>query len=317
MRPCGIVKRPNNNTYSRDKLIALLLSKIEKGEVNMTQAKARSLKLKELCDTLGLTLGLTEGQEVPVRASPVRASPVRASPVRASPVRASPKEIPARVSPKEVPVEEKKESDNVPRTVRVFPSLYASDKGGKMRVWNASVALSESGVPLSVISYGQEGGKMQTASREYTSGKNTGKKNETTPLEQCTQETERKWKDKKEKDGYVEQPLEEKKESPKTTPKSPTRMLNVKKGPFYPMLAHTYEPDKEKQKIVYPCLVQPKLDGLRCITYISEGKIVFQSRTAGTFDSMSHLIPSLRPLAFSLEEGEGHWWLRNHLCGLA
>jgi DNA ligase-1 len=64
------------------------------------------------------------------------------------------------------------------------------------------------------------------------------------------------------------------------------------------MLAHVYDPKsktKVKTPIVYPCFVQPKLDGLRCLIYMSDGKIITQSRTGGIFTTMDHITSGLKP----------------------
>ena len=73
----------------------------------------------------------------------------------------------------------------------------------------------------------------------------------------------------------------------------------------FPMLAHTYEPLSSKNKkndIVFPCYVQPKLDGLRCICYMApngssnDSKVVAQSRTGAYFESVEHICAELRPI---------------------
>jgi DNA ligase-1 len=174
-----------------------------------------------------------------------------------------------------------------------FPILYGTEKNGKTKIWSASVfkhsssEASSEDKSLSYIEFGQIDGKKQNATREYTEGKNIGKKNETTPLQQCMNETLKKWKDKKEKESYKENlenidSLEEKQEE--------------KEEKYFPMLAHTYEPNTKKNKkndITFPCFVQPKLDGLRCIIYLSNGQVKCQSRTGTFFDSLSHITNEL------------------------
>jgi len=168
----------------------------------------------------------------------------------------------------------------------IFPTLYGESSNGKIKVWNAMVTERDK-IGVSIIVYGFIDGKQQTMSRECREGKNIGKKNETTPFEQCVSETRRKWIDKRDKEGYVERL---KKESPKK--EAPKKKESV---PFYrPMLAHTY--NDSGAKIVFPCFVQPKLDGLRCIVSLHNDTIYFQSRTGGHFTSLSHLIPVLRPI---------------------
>lgn len=167
-----------------------------------------------------------------------------------------------------------------------FPHLFGKDKAGKTRVWQATVFsfTQNSTMAMSVIQHGMYGGKLQIDTREYTVGKNIGKKNETTPLEQCLSEVEKKWRDKIEKESYAETPHE--------TPTS-SSALSLSGKKVFPMLANKYEPDsstKKKNGIVYPCFVQPKLDGLRCVVYLeANGRPVYQSRTGGIFLVLEHL----------------------------
>lgn len=166
-----------------------------------------------------------------------------------------------------------------------FPPLYGNVSNGKTKVWYARVLTNSNGHGISEIRHGQKDGKLQTAERIIQVGKNVGKKNETTPIEQCISEVNRKWTDKKEKEGYTE---EENKgqQIPSTT------------STIYPMLAQKYESKKPKKNgIVFPCFVQPKLDGLRCVVYKNSlGNLVTQSRTGGIFETMGHIISELQPL---------------------
>jgi DNA ligase-1 len=163
-----------------------------------------------------------------------------------------------------------------------FPILYGVEKNGKIKTWLASVFKhSYEDKALSVIEFGQIDGKKQTSTREYIEGKNIGKKNETTPLQQCVNETLKKWKDKKEKESYNEKEEDKQEE---------------KDEKYFPMLAHTYEPNTKKNKkndITFPCFVQPKLDGLRCIMYSINNKIKCQSRTGAFFEGLSHITNEL------------------------
>jgi ATP-dependent DNA ligase len=167
-----------------------------------------------------------------------------------------------------------------------FPDLFSVEKNGKTRIWKASIE-KKGDYAYATIYHGQLDGKLQETVREYTTGKNIGKKNQTTPYEQCFQETERKWKDKKEKENYTE------------NIENIENIESVEKDNkiYLPMLANTYDPKKKSTKgITFPCYVQPKLDGLRCVVYKREGHILYQSRTAGYFETMSHLTPYLEPM---------------------
>ena len=52
---------------------------------------------------------------------------------------------------------------------------------------------------------------------------------------------------------------------------------------YYPMLAHPYE--KKKKEIKFPCFVQPKLDGVRCVAVKGE----LFSRYGNVFPTLSHI----------------------------
>ena len=110
---------------------------------------------------------------------------------------------------------------------REYPDIYGKDKLGKTRIWKASV-FQNVGTATAVIQHGLHEGKLQVDTRQYTEGKNIGKKNETSPLEQCIAEVEKKRKDKIEKEGYSE------------TGSSPSSGKEDRK--YFPMLANKYEP---------------------------------------------------------------------------
>jgi ATP-dependent DNA ligase len=193
-----------------------------------------------------------------------------------------------------------------------FPVLYGTDKSGKPKQWSASV-YEKDNIVIAEIEFGQVGGKLQKTTREYTEGKNIGKKNETTPYQQCLNETRKRWEDKKEKESYTEGfPEDLPKDSNKDLPKNSNNPSNnpsdnpsedEKSEKYFPMLAHTYEPSSTKKKkndIVFPCYVQPKLDGLRCIVYMSSsssggGLIICQSRTGTYFETMEHIVKEITP----------------------
>ena len=223
--------------------------------------------------------------------------------------------------------------------VQSFPTLYAIDKNGKIKVWTAAVLqpvdkkLAAAGYATSRITHGYINGKRQEALRDYNTGKNIGRSNETTPLAQCISETLRKWTDKKEKEAYTE-----------TKPADCGEGYGdvsggwcgdggggdgdggggggggdgdgddgaaADTGPFLPMLAQTFNPadailvagagSKKKKVITFPCFVQPKLDGLRCVSYATcvvggnDATVALQSRTGAFFTGLPHIAAALRP----------------------
>ena len=172
-----------------------------------------------------------------------------------------------------------------------YSPIFGKDKSGKTRVWTASIfVFPVMNKTLAVIQHGIYEGKLQIDTRHYTEGKNIGKRNETTHLEQCISEIEKKRKDKIEKEGYS------------TT--FPSRETGVVDGTqhrkIFPMLANKYDPEPSTRRrvgvgkgIVFPCFVQPKLDGLRCVVYLVDGAPVYQSRTGGEFTVLQHLDESI------------------------
>jgi len=175
--------------------------------------------------------------------------------------------------------------------IETLPTLYGVEKNGKIKTWCASIYLKgadkKTSPAYAIIQHGQQEGKKQTTQRDYTEGKNIGKKNETTPLQQCITETKKKWLDKLYQESYQE------------TSVATTAPTTAKK--YFPMLAQSFAPDSKttkKNPIVFPCYVQPKLDGLRCVIYRDPvtGEIRRQSRTGTYFDTMTHIADSLAPL---------------------
>jgi DNA ligase 1 len=164
--------------------------------------------------------------------------------------------------------------------IKEFPTLFGDSQSGKVKEWSIKVISRNTEIYIITIS-GFVDGKLTPSERLVKEGKNIGKKNETTPIQQAIFEAEKKWKDKKEKEEYRE---------------------NYEKGDkvdgkleiILPMLAHRYELNstkKKKKDIVYPCITQPKLDGIRSMSTLhnNEGKIIIYSRKGKEFYNMEHI----------------------------
>ena len=208
-----------------------------------------------------------------------------------------------------------------PTKLHTFPTLYGKSSTGSTKIWNATVYEYADGTAKAVITFGKYDGKQQEVVRDYAIGKNLGKKNATSAYEQCYSETHRKWLDKRDKENYLEtvatanlkEPVANLKEPVDSRLQDTNSKINstesiVQTRPVYPMLAQTYVPSaaKKRNDIIYPCYVQPKLDGLRCVVrmVVTSGNlsVVFQSRTGGHFTSLSHLEASVRSLYESAHE---------------
>lgn len=164
--------------------------------------------------------------------------------------------------------------------MNALPTLYGLDTRGNIKEWNVEVrAASEASTVC--ITYGLVGGKRTTSTLTLTRGKNEGKRNATTHFEQAVATAKSKWEHKRNRDGYVTDPG-----------------LLVKRAPE-PMLAHDYA--KHRGKIVFPCYVQPKLDGFRMLYDAESDKMV--SRTGKEFVALreSELHRELRSLCAGLD----------------
>lgn len=170
---------------------------------------------------------------------------------------------------------------------KTFNTLYSKKSTNKVLQWDIKVNSNKKTAIITTI-YGDIGGKMITNNRTVTHGKNIGKKNETTPFEQAVAEATSKWTDKLKKNGYVEfLKVEQDNESTSKSDLSQVR----------PMLAQRYE--DRKKYIKYPCFVQPKLDGIRCIAYMDNNEIKLMSRQGKHFPHLNHIKKELDKFEFT------------------
>ncbi len=154
-----------------------------------------------------------------------------------------------------------------------FATLYKSTATGKVQEWNI-----ESAATGYYVTWGQQGGKQQK-SYVKVEQKNLGKTNETTLEQQAQLEAHSLW-EKKRDSGYRENVGD----------------IELAKT-FLPMLAKSYK--DHAKKIVWPCFVQPKLDGLRCLANYN-GNYSLISRKGKFFNTVGHIKNELMDI--SLDE---------------
>lgn len=160
-----------------------------------------------------------------------------------------------------------------------LPVLYKLTSAGKIQTWRIWVLPGTDENPAAMIftQYGLKDGKQQTTSEVIAQGKNLGKANETTPLQQAELEALSQW-EKKLKRAYV-QNMDDAAEGKVDT--------NAITGGVTPMLAKSYSADANK--ITFPAFVQPKLDGHRCIAIIQDGEATLWSRTRKRITGVPHI----------------------------
>ncbi len=170
-----------------------------------------------------------------------------------------------------------------------LPTLYQKTQTGAIQQWTISTyfEVDVPGLPgVIVVEHGQVGGKLQIAADTVREGKNPGKKNATTPIEQAEKEAAARWTKQKKK-GYVESLADA--EAGKV---DETLIL----GGIEPMLApnKSYPKDKDLEKaIVFPAFFQPKLDGQRCIAIIEDGVCTLWTRTRKPIPTVPHIVEAL------------------------
>ena len=168
-----------------------------------------------------------------------------------------------------------------------FPTLHGEGVLGKTKVWTISVEeRNASGVII--ITRGYLDGKMQVSEKVIAQGKNIGKKNETTPVQQAVSEARASWIKMKES-GYSEAIKEE------VDNTASVRGKGIAADVPLPMLAHEYH--KRGKGFPFPCFTQPKLDGTRCVGIPGRGLF---SRLRKTIPHMEHIIAELNRLPADL-----------------
>jgi len=164
-----------------------------------------------------------------------------------------------------------------------LPTLYCKSKTGKTQVWKIETIDAKIRV-----SYGYEGGAVTVNEKVIEKGKNLGKKNATTAAEQAALEAKSTW-DKKKTGGYAES-LDD-----AHVPGVADAAAVAAHVAILPMLAHDFH--KRGKDIKFPCYVQPKLDGVRCI--FRNG--VLTSRQGKVFPNMEHIVNDLKDVELVLD----------------
>jgi len=162
-------------------------------------------------------------------------------------------------------------SSSLTPAVTWLPSLYKKSSSGALQVWKIGVRAS-----TIVTTYGRVNGALQQTTDTIQSGKNTGKANSTTPEQQAFSEARAKH-EKQRKKGYV-----------LTTQAAENGAVDeVVTGGIAPMLAHKFS--DYGHKIKFPCYIDPKLDGIRCIAMIAEGECTLWTRTRKPITGVPHI----------------------------
>lgn len=175
-----------------------------------------------------------------------------------------------------------------------FPELIGEATTGKAKMWSIKVT-ERSGCGVIETTHGYVDGKKQINEKIIAEGKNIGKKNETSPLQQAINEARSSWVKKKES-GYSAIGIEdgddnESVESGLGEAKGGNKSKGIDEDVPSPMLAHDY--NKRGKSIKFPCFVQRKFDGTRCVGIPNKGLF---SRNRKSYPHMDHIVKEINKL---------------------
>lgn len=148
--------------------------------------------------------------------------------------------------------------------VPVFQTLFKQGSDG-IQEWNVAVEPQSDGTAKVVIQFGRQGGVKQISTDHITEGKNAGRKNATTPLDQAIKEAAGRWKHQIERSNY-----------------GLTVAESAGKRQLAAMLAQKFKDRKGKVDWSH-AYEQPKLDGYRCLARREGSNIILLSRRNSTF----------------------------------
>ena len=182
-----------------------------------------------------------------------------------------------------------------PKLILVDKKRNESSSKQSKKIWQIKAEIdSELNKVTLITESGELGGRIKSNKKVLSNIKLSSKKGIST-LEKYAEEQAKKLFNNKKKEGYIEynnnindentmgnEEIKNIKEEPE---------LNNTKMPirkYYPMLAHQYS--NKKSEIKFPCYVQPKLDGVRCV--IVRNKLY--SRNGNIFPSLPHIEEELK-----------------------
>ena len=162
-----------------------------------------------------------------------------------------------------------------------LPSLIGEAATGKAKIWRTwCEERGEHGVIL--VEHGYDGGKMVLGEKIISTGKNLGKKNATTAFQQACLEARAAWQKKKDA-GYMETGGGGGGGGGHAAALPTSRAAITTQDVPLPMLALDY--NKRGKSIQFPCYIQRKFDGTRCVAAVSG----LYSRNRKAYPHLEHI----------------------------
>lgn len=162
----------------------------------------------------------------------------------------------------------------------VYPVLYKRDRKGRTRTWTVFVSPMPDGSAILGTSAGLLGGKMVIQEIAITEGKNIGRSNETTPIEQAHKEAAALVQFKIQRDRMAETLMDS--------------------SEIHPVSAQYY--DKYADKLPQIVIAQPKLNGVRTFIRRIGDEIIIRSKRGVRYHVMEAKFGDY--LMIMMEDGE-------------
>jgi ATP-dependent DNA ligase len=162
-----------------------------------------------------------------------------------------------------------------------FPVLQGDATTGKTKVWSIRV-WDRDACGVIQTTHGYVDGKMTVNEKVIAEGKNQGKKNSTTPLQQAIAEAQALWIKKKESGYHHDQVHDGNGDNEEE--KHSTKGKGICEEAPNVMLAHDY--NKRGKDIDFPCFTQVKLDGTRAVAIPGKG---IYSRNRKAYPHLEHI----------------------------
>ena len=186
-----------------------------------------------------------------------------------------------------------------------FPKLILNAKTRRKtsqkeskKVWQIKTKIEPELNKITLITEsGELGGRLKSNQKILSNIKLSSKKG-ITSLEKYAEEQAKKLFNNKKKEGYIEYNNNEneinnseninniEKENNENIDNGVNKKITIRT--YYPMLAHRY--NEKKSEIKFPCFVQPKLDGVRCVVVGNK----LYSRNGNRFPVLPHIENELK-----------------------
>lgn len=186
-----------------------------------------------------------------------------------------------------------------PKLILDIKSRRKSSSNNSKKVWQIKTKIDPELNKITLITEsGELGGHLKSNQKILSNIKLSSKKG-ITSLEKYAEEQAKKLFNNKKREGYIEynnnnnnnneneiNNAETPKKIEEENENSINKKITIRK--YYPMLAHRY--NEKKGDIKFPCFVQPKLDGVRCVVVGNK----LYSRNGNRFPVLPHIENELK-----------------------